>query len=77
MRAIEILKAQLTADGFGGLVADNGECGCELEDLAPCENHFSRCDAGYKHIDPRNPQAWAIWKQKEPPTDEQWDGVEY
>jgi len=76
---IEIVRAHLKAEGFGGLVADGAECGCELDDLAPCGGDISRCEAGYKHTDPRggDPQAWAIWRQKEPPTDEQWEGVEY
>lgn len=79
MRVIEILKAKLDADGFGGLVADGGECGCELDDLAPCGNEFSMCKAGYKHLDPRpeNVNGWAIWEKKEPPSDEQWEEVEY
>jgi hypothetical protein len=75
---IEILKAHLKAEGFGGLLADGAECGCELDDLAPCGGDFSRCEAGYKHMNPRNngSNEWAIWRQKEPPTPEQWKNNE-
>lgn len=76
---IQIVKAHLEAEGFSGLVADGAECGCELDDLHPCCEDFSQCQPGYKHADPRaeNPDGWAIWKQKEPPTAEQWEGVEF
>lgn len=76
---IEIVKAHLRAEGFGGLKTPDGECGCELEDLVPCSSDCSRCEPGYKHADPRpeNPGGWAIWRQKEPPTAEQWAPVDY
>ena len=78
-RVIEIVKERLAADGFGGLVADGGECGCELNDLVPCGSDCSQCEPGYKHMDPRkeDSEGWAIWKQKEPPTAEQWASVDY
>jgi hypothetical protein len=77
---IEIVKAHLTANGFGGLVAPMGDCGCEIDDLVPCTSDCSQCMPGYKHMDPRHPDdphSFAIWKQKEPPTDEQWATVCY
>lgn len=80
MRVIEIVKERLTADGYGGLVAPCGDCGCEVADLAPCNSDMSQCEPGYKHMDPRHPDdphSFAIWKQKEPPTDEQWAAVCY
>lgn len=76
MLVIDIVKAHLTAEGFGGLVSEYGECGCALGDLAPCSFDFSQCEPGYVHINPSDPDAWAIWRQKEPPTDEQWEGME-
>lgn len=76
---IEIVKAHLEREGFGGLVADGGECGCELDDLVPCAGDCSHCSPGYKHDDPRpaHEGEWAIWKQKDAPTEAQWDLVEY
>ena len=79
MRVIEIVKAHLVENGFGGLVADGAECGCEIDDLVPCGCDCGQCYPGYKHADPRpdNPGGWAIWRQKETPTEEQWESVEY
>lgn len=79
MKVIEIVTAHLNANGFTGLVSVDSGCGCEIGNLVPCDCDPSTCEPGYKHADPRggDPRAWAIWKQKEPPTDEQWEGVEY
>ena len=82
MRVIEIVKERLEAEGFSGLVAPCGDCGCEVADLAPCNSDFSQCEPGYKHTAPQGStifsgEDWAIWKQKEPPTDEQWATVSY
>lgn len=79
MRVIEIVKAHLVENGFGGLVADGAECGCEIDDLVPCGHDCSQCEPGYKHADPRpdNAGGFAIWKQKETPTPEQWESVDY
>ena len=79
MRVIEIVNDHLIENGFGGLVADGAECGCEIDNLVPCGSDFSQCQSGYNHQDPRpgNEGGWAIWLQKEPPTPEQWKSVEY
>jgi len=72
---IEIVKSHLMAEGFGGLVATGASCGCEIASLAPCDGDFSQCEPGYKHTDPRSGHSndWAIWKQKEPPTAQEWE----
>lgn len=79
MRVIEIIKESLKEKGFSGLIHGDGECGCEIDDLAPCGIDISECRAGYKHCDPRpeHPNGFSIWDQKEPPTAEQWEQVEY
>lgn len=78
MIVIDIVKAYLESNGFSGLVSGDNGCGCELDDLVPCGRDFATCEPGYKHNDPRgDPQSWTIWRQKEPPTGEQWDDVEY
>jgi len=78
---IEVVKAHLITNGFGGLVSSDSICGCEIGDLFPCagDSDSRQCEPGYKHVDPRldNPGGWSMWKQKEPPTDDQWQSVEY
>ena len=75
---IEIVKAHLIAGGYGGLVTSDGDCGCEVADLVPCDADCSQCEPGYKHMDPRADHKgdWSIWKQKEPPTADQWAEIE-
>lgn len=78
--SLEAVKEQLRADGYTGLYFD-GECACELDDLAPCgecqheegEPYINGCDGGYKHQDPTRSDFWVISFHKEPPTQEQFD----
>lgn len=80
MTVIQIVRKHLEDNGYTGLVAPMGDCGCELSDLAPCCSEISQCAPGYKHMDPRqpdDPHSFAIWKQKEAPTAEQWERVVY
>jgi len=44
---MEIIRSYLKSNGFDGLYHD-GDCGCELSDLCPCQNDFSECTPGYK-----------------------------
>ena len=48
MNVIEITKKYLEENGYEGLVSQNGQCGCGLEDLAPCDESISNCEPGYK-----------------------------
>ena len=49
MTVIEIVKKYLEENGYEGLVHADGECGCELDDLAPCDEWFCQgCEPGYK-----------------------------
>ena len=50
MTVLEILKTYLFEQNFDGLCNDN--CGCELKDLAPCDQIKDDCKAAYKHIRP-------------------------
>ena len=50
MNCLEIIKAYLKEHGFDGL--QNGECGCEISDLIPCDCDCSRCRPGYKVLPP-------------------------
>jgi len=48
MTVKEIIENYLVCHGFGGLCNMDGECGCELSDLAPCGQSIDRCEPGYK-----------------------------
>lgn len=53
--AREIIRAALRAHGADGLVNDNGECGCSLDDLMPCENTIAGlgdCKPAYEKVCP-------------------------
>jgi hypothetical protein len=78
MNLKRIVAAWLRAQGFDGLVARDGSCGCAMKDLMPCSSPGADCEPAYKHCDSRpgkNPEAWAMFAQKEPPTKEQWDAT--
>lgn len=45
---IEIVKKHLIDNGFDGLVADDCECGCGVDDLRPCDSDFSKCMPAYR-----------------------------
>lgn len=45
---IEIIKQHLIDNGFDGLYNDELDCGCEINDLEPCDVLQSNCTAGYK-----------------------------
>ena len=44
----DILKQYLTDNGFDGLTEPDGECACDIKDLAPCDNNCINCIPGYK-----------------------------
>lgn len=48
MAVIEIVKKHLVENNFDGLCYE--DCGCGIDDLAPCGNITEKCDAAYKHI---------------------------
>lgn len=73
---IKIVEEHLRANGYSGLVQPDSECGCEVDDLAPCAGDFGSCKAGYKHCDPRQPDVWLISTKKEPPSPEAFDALD-
>lgn len=50
MTVAEIVKWWLRENGFDGLHYDEW-CGCCIDDLAPCGEFKTGCEAGYKKID--------------------------
>ena len=71
----ELIIQTMNEKGFDGLVNALEECGCEKDDLFPCDNMQPNCELGYKHMDPRPMWKgdWAIFTQKETPTLKQWE----
>lgn len=51
MTAVEIVRRWLSENGYDGFYLD-GECGCLLDDFAPCGEMGSECKAGYKVAGP-------------------------
>lgn len=43
-----ILVKFLTDNGYDGLCNPDAECGCGIDDLAPCGSSFLGCKAAYK-----------------------------
>ena len=75
---IQIVAEHLRANGYSGLRNEDG-CGCEVDDLQPCGDDFAKCEAGYKHSDPREGRkhVWAIFSKPEPPMLETFDLLEH
>lgn len=48
MTCLDIIIEYLKAHGFDGLVNEDLECGCVLEDLQPCASDMSECKPGHK-----------------------------
>ena len=49
MNVNKIIKKYLADHGFDGLCSQDRGCGCEANDLAPCDNAFpDDCEPGYK-----------------------------
>jgi hypothetical protein len=42
-----IVERWLKENGYDGLYTGNGECGCRLGDLIPCDSPCDQCEAGY------------------------------
>ncbi len=48
MTVREIIGTWLKENGFTGVVANWGECGCGLDDLGPCDAFPEDCEPGYE-----------------------------
>lgn len=47
MNIKEIVAEYPKSKGFDGLWSPNAECGCKVDDLAPCGGPMEDCEAGY------------------------------
>ncbi len=63
-----MVSEYLTTNKYDGLFNNNSECGCDLEDLMPCDEPCDDCEAGYKHKCPEGHESdWLMTRTKEPP----------
>ena len=64
---LDIVKQYLIDNGYDGLYAD--ECGCFVDDLAPCCDYFGHCDPGYKvKMNDEGEIGWGVGPKKESDT---------
>jgi hypothetical protein len=61
MTALEIVKRYLREHGCDGLVRDSGECGCTIDDLAPCCQSFVECEAAKNDPEKAKDQGCDFW----------------
>ena len=47
MTVKEIVKQYLEQNGYDGLYHEDLECGCSLDDFAPCGDMSEHCEIGY------------------------------
>ena len=61
----DIVKDWLIAHGYDGLYSENGQCGCDLDDLMVCEAAgIDLCKPGYKVDDPSGEFEYRIVPEK-------------
>ena len=48
MNVKQIVLQYLKENGYDGLASDDGECGCDLENLMPCGFQDTFCEAAHK-----------------------------
>ncbi len=65
MKVIEIVRAHLEAVRCDGLVQVDADCGCLIDDLAPCSSDFSSCEPGYRGVLKDDPTEWAMYRTRE------------
>ena len=50
MNGKEIIIDWLKSHGFDGLYLPDGDCGCIVDDLVPCDSDPCFCEAGRKSL---------------------------
>ena len=48
MTILELVEKYLRDGGYDGLVSEDRECGCALDDLGPCESWIGACEPAHK-----------------------------
>lgn len=61
----------LEKNGYTGLYDETGECGCDLDDIMPCEDSCGNCKPGHKVLNTENSNlfGWSIIPASESSTD--------
>lgn len=80
METVQLIKATLIDEGYTGLYLP-GECACEVDDLAPCdqcvqddgEKYINGCEPGFKFSDPADPKNWLVKSANVAPTEDEWE----
>ena len=73
---IRIVAEHLRDNGFDGLVHTDAECGCEVDDLAPCRGDFGSCEAAHRGMSKDEPGEWAMYVSKDAAERSKTDGGE-
>jgi hypothetical protein len=48
MNVLQIIEKYLRENGYDGLCNVDYECGCSVDDLAPCCEYMNECEVAYK-----------------------------
>ena len=74
MEVLDIVVEYLQKNNYDGLVNSNYECGCVIDDIAPCGEINGDCVSGYKQMctsecdhegyDPNILDMWHIQREK-------------
>lgn len=66
LNVVDIVKKYLIDNGYDGLWNPEYECGCELNELMPCDINMTECGPGYLHkADPMTGYDFMIGPDKE------------
>jgi len=65
LTVLHIVTEWLRSHGYDGLVADGGECGCDIDNLIPCDAPCETCRAGFKGPDPDGDCDYLIYPTRE------------
>jgi len=64
---IELVKKHMEDNGFEGLLQEDGECACKLDDLVPCDQNPMYCKFGYVTRDPSGEFDFLVTTKKPKP----------
>ena len=70
-----IIEKFLIENKFDGLVHTEYECGCTIDDMAPCGNIFLSCNPAYKHVHPTDKTLFVMSLGKKEIID--WEEYQY